>query len=137
MTATAHFASLRSDLTVVEATAQPVFNAGRQIGMTPGRYHQFRDHRCVVTGAKSIEFMRQRARAGDSPGLWELDASDVPEVADLLAELATADVDRVREIRAQEELGPARGIIMQTCEAVLLRSGASVRRPGEKVTVTA
>ena len=33
--------------------------------------------------------MRERGKADDSPGIWELDASDVPEVTELLAELAT------------------------------------------------
>ena len=137
MTATAHFAALRSDLLVVESTAQPIFNAGRQIGMTPGKYHQFRDHRIVVKGDKSIAYMRARTTAHDSPGIWELDASDVPEVTELLAELATAETDRVREILASEEATSKRQVILETCHRVLQRAGVSPRKPGEKATVTA
>jgi hypothetical protein len=137
MTATAHFASLRSDLIVVESPAQPVFSNGRQIRVDPGKVHTFRDHRCVVTGKPSIDYMRTRAKAHDTPGLWELDASDVKEVTELLAELATADVDRVREIIVEEEAGPARMIVLETARSVLARSGVSERRPGEKATVTA
>jgi hypothetical protein len=137
LTATAHFASLRSDLVVVEKTAQPIFSNGRQISTDPGLYHRFAEHRCVVTGKDSIAFMRDRSQAHDSPGLWELNASDVPEVTDLLAELATADVDRVREIFAAEESTSRRPIILQTCSAVLQRAGVSVRKQGEKATVTA
>jgi hypothetical protein len=134
MTATAHFASLRSDLVVVEKSAQPVFSNGRQIGTEPGRYHRFTEHRCVVKGQTSIDFVRARAHAGDSPGLWELDADDVPEVTELLAEMTLADVDRVREILTAEESGPKRQIILETCRAVLQRSGVSERRPGERAT---
>jgi hypothetical protein len=102
----------------------------------PGRYHRFSEHRCVVTGKTSIEFMRARAHAHDTPGIWEMDASDVPEITELLAELATADIDRVREIRREEEASSARMVILQTCDAVLQRAGVSERRPGEKATVT-
>lgn len=137
MPPTAHFASLRSELQVVESTAQPVFNGGRQIGMTPGKYHQFREHRCEVKGDKSIAFMRARAKAHDSPGLWELDASDVVEVTDLLAELATADTDRVREILANEKETANRQVILETCVRVLQRAGVSDLKPGQKATVTA
>lgn len=137
MTPTAHFASLRSELMVVEMTAQPVFNAGRQIGMTPGKYHEFHDHRCVVKGDKSIAFMRARALAHDSPGIWEMDASDVPEVTELLAELATADTDRVREILREEKATSNRQVILETCQRVLQRAGVSENKPGQKATVTA
>lgn len=136
LTPTAHFASARSELIVVEKTAQPVFSNGRQISLEPGRYHRFLEHRCVVTGKASIEYMRERAKAQDTPGIWEMDASDVPEITELLAELATADIDRVREIRRNEESTSARMVILQTCDAVLQRAGVSERRPGEKATVT-
>jgi hypothetical protein len=134
---TAHFASLRADLIVVEKTAQPVFSQGRQIATEPGHYHKFAEHRCVIKGQKSIDFLRARSQANDSPGLWELDASDVPEVTELLAELATAEIDRVREILSDEEAGPKRMVILETCQAVLQRAGVSPRRSGEKATVTA
>lgn len=137
MTATAHFASLRSDLIVVERTAQPVFSNGRQINEEPGVYHHFRDHRCVVKGQGHIDYMRGRLRAPDAPEMWELDADDVPEVTELLAELATADVDRVREIRANEDATSRRQIVLQTCDAVLQRAGASPLKVGQKATVTA
>jgi type IV secretory pathway VirD2 relaxase len=138
MTATAHFASLRSELIVVERTAQPVFSNGRQISEEPGVYHRFRDHRTVVKGQGHIDFMRSRLRAPDAPEMWELDADDVPEITELLAELATADIDRVREIRANEEGTSRRQIILQTCDAVLQRAGVSPLRAGQqKATVTA
>jgi hypothetical protein len=137
MTPTAHFASLRSDLLVVEKTAQPVFSNGKQISQTPGVYHQFREHRCQVQGQKSIDWVRARAHSFDTPGIWELDATDVPEVTELLAEMATADVDRVREILNEEEAGAKRMVILETCRAVLQRAGVSERRPGERATVTA
>jgi hypothetical protein len=137
MPPSAHFASLRSELVVVEKTSQPIFSNGKQIGQERGLYHRFSEHRCTVTGAPSIAFMRGRAQAMDSPGIWELDASDVPQVTDLLAEMATADVDRVREILQIEEAGPKRMVVLETCRAVLQRAGASERRPGEKATVTA
>jgi hypothetical protein len=136
MTATAHFAALRSDLIVVEKTTQPVFSGGRQIGSEPGIYHRFTEHRCTVKGQRAIDFLRARSQAGDSPGLWELDADDVPEVTELLAEMATADVDRIRDIVSVEENGPKRPIILETARAVLQRSGVSERRPGERTTVT-
>ena len=140
MTATAHFASLRSNLIVVEEPAQPVFSNGRQIRTDAGKYHYFNDHRCKVTGQKSIDFLRERVRASDAPGLWELDASDVPEVTSLLAELALADTDRVREILAAEEKTSNRMVVIETCRAVLQRSGLGELKPGQKPrtqTVTA
>lgn len=133
---TAHFASLRSDLLVVERPAQPVFNNGRQTGTTPGLYHRFIEHRTIVRGQGSIDFMRGRMKAPDSPGLWELDATDVPEVTELLAELALADVDRIRDILQDEEQGAARMVVLETCRSVLQRMGASERKPGQKATVT-
>jgi hypothetical protein len=140
VTATAHFASLRSELIVVESPANPVFSNGRQIRTEPGKYHAFRDHRCKVTGQASIDFMRERSRAHDAPGLWELDASDVPEVTSLLAELALADVGRVREILAAETATAQRMVIIETCQAVLQRAGAAELKPGQRPrtqTVTA
>jgi hypothetical protein len=140
MTVSAHFASLRSGLIVVESPAQPVFSNGRQIRTDPGKYHHFAEHRCKVSGQKSIDFMRERVRAADAPGLWELDADDVPEVTSLLAELATADTDRVREILAAEEKTSNRMVVLETCRAVLQRSGLGELKPGQKPraqTVTA
>jgi hypothetical protein len=134
---TAHFASLRSDLVVVESPAQPQFSNGRQIGVTPGVYHPFAEHRCVVKGQRSIDYMRARCNAPDSPGLWELDADDVPEVTALLSELALADVDRVRDILQAEEQTANRMIILETCRNVLQRMGAAERKPGQRTTVTA
>lgn len=136
-TPTAHFASARSELLVVESPAQPQFSNGRQISVTPGRYHEFHEHRCIVKGQRSIDFLRERMKAHDSPGMWELDADDVPEVTELLSELALADVDRVREILQAEESGPARMVVLTTCQAVLQRMGAGERKPGQKATVTA
>ena len=133
----AHFASLRSDLLIVERTAQPQFSNGRQICVAPGVYHKFQDHRCEVRGQKSIDFVRGRVGASDSPGLWELDADDVPEVTDLLSELALADIDRVRDILQAEEQGANRMIVLETCRSVLQRYGASERKAGQKATVTA
>jgi hypothetical protein len=76
--------------------------------------------------------MRARARAADAPGIWEMDASDVQPVTDLLAELATADIDRVREILRDEEEGSQRQVIIDVCRRVLVRSNVSERRPGER-----
>lgn len=132
----AYFASLRSDLLVVERSAQPKFAGGREIGLEPGRYHQFVEHRCTVSGKESIDHVRARANAADSPGIWEMDAADLPEVTDLLAELATAEIDRVREILADEEDGPNRQVIVDVCRRVLVRANVSERRPGERATVT-
>src|SRR4051812_37813584 len=132
---TAHFASLRSDLLVVERSAVPVYAGGREVGLEPGRYHQFHEHRCTIAGKESVEYMRERAHAADSPGIWEMDASDVQPVTDLLAELATADIDRVREILRDEEENAQRQVIIDVCRRVLVRSNASERRPGERATV--
>jgi hypothetical protein len=131
----AHFASLRAELLVVERSAHPEFSNGREIGMRPGRYHQFKEHRCAVNGAESIAYVRSRASAPDSPGIWEMSADDLPEVTDLLAELATADTDRVREILQAEQDGPERMVIMDVCRRVLVRSGVSERKVGQKATV--
>jgi len=132
----AHFASLRSDLLVVERSAQPRFAGGREVGLEPGRYHQFVEHRCSVSGQESIEHLRRRANAADSPGIWEMEAADMPQITDLLAELATADIDRVREILADEESGPKRQVVIDVCRRVLMRANVSERRPGERATVT-
>jgi hypothetical protein len=86
----------------------------------------------VVKGQTSIDFLRARSQANDSPGLWELDADDVPEVTELLAEMATADVDRVREILSDEEAGPKRMIILETCRPSCSAPGVSERRPGRE-----
>lgn len=137
MTATAHFASLQAELIVVERTANPKFSNGRQIGEEPGLYHRFKDHRCTVKGQGSIDYMRTRLKAADAPDMWELDASDVPEVTDLLAEMATADTDRVREILRDEESTANRMIVVQTARAVLQRSGVSELKPGQKATARA
>lgn len=133
MTATAHFASLRSELVVVERPATPVYNGPRYLHTEPGVYHTFRDHRCVVKGQGHIDFMRQRADSADAPGLWELEASDVPEVTALLAELATADTDRVRDILSAERETSKREIVLETCQRILQRSGVAERKSGEKI----
>jgi hypothetical protein len=134
MTATtAHFASLRADLVVVAQPAQPVFSNGRQIRLDSGVYHQFREHRCQVKGQGHIDFMRSRLRAPDAPEMWELDATDVPEITGLLAELALADVDRVREVLASERSTANRQIVLETCQRVLQRHGVSENATGHKV----
>jgi hypothetical protein len=51
--------------------------------------------------------------------------------------MATADTDRIRDIIVAEEAGPARQIILETARAVLLRTGVSERKAGQKATVTA
>jgi hypothetical protein len=132
---TAHFASLRAELVVVEASAEPIYVGGRQVGTKPGRYHRFHDHRCVVSGQKSIDFMRQRINAPDACEAWELDADDVPEVTALLAELATADTDRVRDILAGERGTANRRIVLETCERILQSAGVGERKVGQKETV--
>jgi hypothetical protein len=130
MPSTAHFASARSDLIVVESSSVPLYEGGRQIGTRPGRYHRFVEHRCKVEGQKSIDFMRERIKAPDGPGIWELDATDVPPAEALLAELATADIQRVRAILKAETDGPARTLVIDTAQTVLKRAGAAERSPG-------
>jgi hypothetical protein len=132
-TAVAHFASRRSELLVVERPASPVYEGGKLIATSPGRYHEFHDHRLRVEGQKTIDFIRSRAQAEDGPEIWELDATDVAPTTELLAELATADVARVREILAVELDGPAREPVVQTCKAVLEKMGAAERGPGGSV----
>jgi hypothetical protein len=133
-TATAQFASRRSDLILVERPAAPIFEGGRQIGTTPGKYHQFRDHRLRVEGQKSIDFIRARAKAPDSPEVWELDATDVPSTNELLSEMLTADVARVREILAAETAthGPNREPVVEGAKRVLEKMGAAERGPGRQ-----
>lgn len=132
---TAHFASLRAELVVVETPAEPIYIGGRQTGVKPGKYHRFHDHRCMVSGQKSIDWMRQRMNAPDSLEAWELNADDVPEVTALLAELATADIDRVRDIVKAERETSNRHVVLDTCERILQRAGVSERRVGQKETV--
>lgn len=130
MTATAVFASRRSNLIVIEHPAIPQYEGGRQVGTTPGKTWEFRDHQCTVSGQKSIDYMRERAKAADGPEMWELDATDVPSSVELLAELAVADVDRVREILAAEQAGPDRSEITTTAKAILEKVGVAERGPG-------
>jgi len=131
--ATANFFSLRSDLIVVERPSQPVWDGGRQVGTNPGRLHQFRDHQCRVEGQKSIDFMRERSKAPDGPEMWELDgSSDIPGTVQVLAELATADIDRVREIYRHEQDTANRHEITAVCEQIFARAGVSDRAPGGK-----
>ncbi|HTE61713.1 MAG TPA: hypothetical protein VK631_15275 [Solirubrobacteraceae bacterium] len=132
-TPTGHFASLRSELIVVERPAVPQYAGARVVGTQPGLYHQFREHRCLVKGQKSIDYLRERMKAPDAPGIWELEASDVPEVTALLAELALADADRVRDVLDEERKTANRAVIVDTCERVLQRMGVSERKPGQKV----
>jgi hypothetical protein len=129
-TPTAQFASHRAELLIVENPAQPVFENGRPVRTTPGKYHQFSEHRCRVEGQRSIDFMRERSKAPDGPEIYELDASDVPTVTELLRELAVADVDRVRQILKAEQDGPARDEVMETAKAVLDKAGVAERGPG-------
>jgi hypothetical protein len=129
--AVAHFMSLRAELVVIERAAVPIFEHGRQIGTERGKQWKFTDHHCQVEGKQSIEFMRARARATDGPEIWELDASDYKPVNAVLAELATASVERVREIHAEESEGPAREQVLDVCRAVLDKIGASERAPGQ------
>lgn len=134
-TAVAHFASLRGDLIVVETPAVPIWDGGRQVGTKQGKHHVFRDHHCTVEGQKSIDFMRDRMKAADGPEMWEMDgATDVPTAISLLAELALAPIDRVREILAAEEEGPARPEVIGTARAVLERAGVADRGPGAQKT---
>ena len=138
MPPTAHFASARAELTVVERASTPVYEGGKVIGTNPGRYHQFTAHRCKVEGQKSIDFLRARMKAPDGPDLWEIDASNVEPVNALLAELATADIDRVREILREESDGPSRSEVIDVAKAVLLRAGVSEKPVGgQRKTVTA
>ena len=133
MPSVAHFASKRADLLVIEQTSTPIYDSGRQIGTKPGRLHQFSDHRIRVEGQKTIDFLRGRAHAPDGPEIWEIDASDVPSSTELLVELATADVARVREILEAESEGPQRVEIVETCRKVLEKMGAAERGPGGSV----
>ena len=137
MPATAHFASARAELTVVESSSAPIFEGGRQVATKPGRYHQFTDHRCKVEGQKSIDFMRSRMKASDGPEIWEIDASDVEPTETLLAELATAHVGRVREILEAEVNGPARSVVIATAQQVLERAGVAEKNPGGQKLVKA
>ena len=130
MATVAQFASRRAELVIVEKPAVPQYEGGRLVGTTPGRYHQFSDHRLRVEGQKSIDFLRERAKAPDTPEIWEIDASDVPDSTALLVELATADLDRVREILAAEQAGPAREVVVDTCRSVLEKMDAAERGPG-------
>lgn len=138
MPPTAHFASARAELTVVERASVPVYEGGKVIGTNPGRYHRFAAHRCKVEGQKSIDFMRTRMRAADGPELWEIDASDVEPVETLLAELATADIDRIREILREESDGPARSPVINLAKTLLQRAGVSEKPVGgQRKTVAA
>jgi hypothetical protein len=84
-----------------------------------------------VRGSKSIDYLRERGKASDGPEIWELDgATDVPSSLSLLAELATAEITRVREILAAEQAGPAREEVVGTCQAILEKTGAAEQGPG-------
>ena len=128
--AVAHFASRRSDLLIVERPAVPQYEGGRLIGTTPGRYHQFEDHRLRVEGQKTIDFLRGRMKAVNSPEIWEIDATDVPPSTELLVELVTAEIPRVREILAAEEAGPARSEVVRACRSALEKMNVAERGPG-------
>ena len=131
MPSSARFASRRSELILVEQPAEPIYEGGREVSRKPGRYHQFKEHQLRVEGQKSIDWIRQRAKAPDGPEIWELDgATDVPNATELLIELATADVRRVREILAAEEANTARPEVVTTARAVLEKMGAATRGPG-------
>lgn len=131
MPVTAHFVSQRSELIVIERPSVPVWDGGRQTGTTPGKYHRFNDHQLTVEGQKSVDFLRERMKADDSPGIYEMDgASDVPLSIELLRELATAEIPRVREILSFEREGPNRPEIVETCETIIERAGVSPKAPG-------
>ena len=132
MPARAKFASLRADLIVVEKPARPIWHEGRQTGTEPAKMHEFSNHQCTVENQGSIDFMRDRAKAIDGPTIWELEGSDVPTVEALLAELATAEVPRIRQILKAEQDGPSRPVVMQTAEAVLDKVGTTARPPGSQ-----
>ena len=134
MPATAHFASARAELVVIEQSSNPIYEGGREVGTKPGRYHRFVNHRCKIEGQKAIDFMRDRMKAPDGPEIWELDATDVPPVNALLAEMATADVARVREILRAESDGPSRSEVIDVAKKVLDRAGASERPSGGQTT---
>lgn len=135
-TPSATFASHRSDLIVVERPAAPVYEGGRIAATQPGKYHTFTEHRCRVEGQGSIDFMRNRLKAPDGPEIYELDASDVPAVNDLLRELATADISRVRQILKAETDGPARSEVIDTAKAVLEKANVPLRGPGRPAEKT-
>lgn len=130
MTDTATFAARATELVVIEKMAEPVYEGGRQVGLKPGKAHKFIDGRCVVEGKRSIEFMRARAHAADGPGIYEIDAADVRSVEDLLAELAVADIDQVREILEEERSSADRPQVTNVAEAILEKAGAPERKPG-------
>jgi hypothetical protein len=130
-TAVAHFASLRGELIVIESPSVPIWDGGRQVGTKPGKSHVFRDHHCTVEGQKSIDYMRERMKAGNGPEIWEMDgSSDVPSAISLLSEMAVAPIDRVREILADEDAGPARPEVIGTARAILERAGVADQGPG-------
>ena len=100
--AKASFASLRSELIVVEEPRMPIYEGGRLVNWTKGKSHHFHDHALTVEGVKSIEFIRERAKSPDGPGIYEMEHPDLEPVQDLLLELTTANVDRIREILTTE-----------------------------------
>ena len=74
MPATAYFTSRRSELIVIEKAAIPIYEGGQHVGVKPGKYHYFQDHRCKVEGQQSLDFMRERAAAVSGPEMWEVTA---------------------------------------------------------------
>lgn len=132
MPVTAHFASQRAELVIVERIARPIWSEGHRTGTEPGKYHEFSDHRCRVEGQKSIDFVREQIKGGLE--VWEIDATDVPPVEELLQELALADTDRVREILKAESDGPARAPVVDTAKAILDRAGVSEKKVGGQTT---
>ena len=119
MTAVAYFASRTAQLVVVEKAAVPIYEGGRQVGSDPGKYHRFEDHRCKVEGQTSIDFMREREKAYDGPGVWEIGVNEAVPVIELLSELATAKRERVEEFLADEQAGPDRPEVVRVCEEIL------------------
>jgi len=123
--AKATFASLRSELIVIEEPRQPIYEGGRLVNWTKGKRHDFHEHTLVVEGQRSIEFIRERSKAEDGPGIFEIEGSDLVPITDLLLELTTANVDRIREILLNERETANRAVIVEACENVLNRMGVS------------
>jgi hypothetical protein len=140
MPSTAHFASARSDLIVVESSSVPQYEGGRLIGTKPGRLHRFAEHRCKVEGQKSIDFMRERIKAPDGPGLWETRRLRRARRGSLLSELAVAPTSTAcaRSCKAEED-GPSRDAAWWTvAQAVLERADVSPSvKPGGQAPVRA
>ena len=103
----------------------PIYEGGRLVNWTKGKSHHFHDHALTVEGVKSIEFIRERAKSPDGPGIYEMEHPDLEPVQDLLLELTTANVDRIREILTTERETAGRQVVIEACANVLDRMGVS------------